>query len=78
MIFSKDYGIIFMLLMTAKWRCFMKTMVLKCIGCICITVLSYFLLASGHEYMAVFVEITGLAIIFDAIVPIIEAIDDLI
>lgn len=56
----------------------MKTMVLKCIGCICITVLSYFLLASGHEYMAVFVEITGLAIIFDAIVPIIEAIDDLI
>jgi hypothetical protein len=67
-----------MLLMTAKWRCFMKTIVLKCIGCICITVLCYFLLAYEHAYLAAFVEITGLAIIFDAIVPIIEAIDDLL
>ncbi|MCI9000642.1 MAG: hypothetical protein HFJ26_07090 [Clostridia bacterium] len=56
----------------------MKTIVLKCIGCICITVLCYFLLAYEHAYLAAFVEITGLAIIFDAIVPIIEAIDDLL
>ena len=56
----------------------MKTIILKGIACICVTVFCYFLLASEHAYLATFVAITGLAIIFDAIVPIIEAIDDLL
>lgn len=45
----------------------MGNTVLRCVSVVCITAFSSLLLYFEHPYLAIFTEIMGLAIIFDAL-----------